>query len=327
LRPSILLIEIKYYSIVVLCTAAYSRHLLSTYRRFIIAVKTIGTLYIKTIVKMNKIDGSVRDELRDLRNFVTENCNKLESRIKTDGKKVENTAVLKDFDTFKSVVYRRLTELERRVDLLEDGLDDLDAYSRKNCLIVHGIEERIGEDIEGVVSNFFKEKFQINVESSTIDNIHRLGRGGQNKKYPRPIIVRFVSYLVRRKIWTSKKALKGTKYLITESLTKRRLAVYKKAKEHFGVSNTWTQDSKIIVLTKEGKKLSFTKMAELDKVGKALQFEKTVTNRSEVSERMGSSSEVDGEDSEYDKVVEENEGMRDTAKIVYKTRNAKKGGR
>lgn len=212
----------------------------------------------------------IREEMRDLRNFVTAGCSGLEARVQTDSAKTGDISILEDFSAFKDIVFKRLTELERRIDNLDDHLDNLEAYSRKNCLIVHGIKEENNEAVESVVCNFFKEHFRINIDAGAFDNLHRLGRNKSSNKHPRPIIVKFLSYLVRKKIWSNKRVLKGTGFLISESLTKRRSAAYKLAKQLFGVSRTWTQDSRICVLGRDGRKRFFTSTDELHRAAKTL---------------------------------------------------------
>ena len=57
---------------------------------------------------------------------------------------------------------------------------------------------------------------------------------------PRPIIVKLCNYHDKEKMYQAKKNLKGTKIMIVESLTKRRLELLKRAKETFGATNVWT---------------------------------------------------------------------------------------
>lgn len=51
----------------------------------------------------------------------------------------------------------------------------------------------------------------------------------------------------RKIIWSNKKLLKGTKFLITESLTKRRMKLYAAARNTMGPRNAWTADGRIFV--------------------------------------------------------------------------------
>jgi len=103
-----------------------------------------------------------------------------------------------------------------------------------------------------------------------VDNCHRLGAYKTQAKYPRPVIVKFVSYLVRKKVWLNKKTLKGTGFLIKESLTKKRAALYKKAKDTFGWKQTWTQDGKVFVVGRCGEKMCIVTDSDLDRATQQL---------------------------------------------------------
>ena len=77
-----------------------------------------------------------------------------------------------------------------------------------------------------------------------IDHTHRIGVPTKGKK--RAIIVKFVRYMDRRRVFTNKKRLKGKNMSITEILTKIRMSALKEARNKFGFSSVWTTDGKII---------------------------------------------------------------------------------
>ena len=70
-----------------------------------------------------------------------------------------------------------------------------------------------------------------------IERTHRIGKPKQNKKTPRPIIIKFARCNCRRRIFLNKKTLKNTGISITESLTVKRMEMLNKAKERFSFSN------------------------------------------------------------------------------------------
>ena len=77
-----------------------------------------------------------------------------------------------------------------------------------------------------------------------IDRTYRIGVPSKGKN--RPIIVKFVRYRDRRRVFTNKKRLKGKNISINESLTKIRISALKDARNNFGYSSVWTADGKII---------------------------------------------------------------------------------
>lgn len=119
----------------------------------------------------------------------------------------------------------RITSLEERnaqllveKDALQNELDDLQQYTRRNSIRNLGIPEHKGEDPVQVVLQLFKDKLQIETETNKIDRAHRVGK--TDSKYYRSLIVKFVSYRERKKIFDMKKLLKGSGIRIVEDVTK-----------------------------------------------------------------------------------------------------------
>ena len=119
--------------------------------------------------------------------------------------------------------------LKERIDLLEKKSDDSEQYSRRNCLLVHGVEEQEQENTDNIVLNVIKEHLDIELLVKDFDRSHRTGKSNSKSKR-RPIIVKFISYNDRRAIFNNKKRLKGTGISITDSLTAERMRQLKKCK-------------------------------------------------------------------------------------------------
>ena len=118
-------------------------------------------------------------------------------------------------------VYEKIATLEKQVE-------QQCQYTRRNCLIIHGIHEVSGENTNEIIKNFFWDKLGIEVYDSDIDRTHRLKqKSSQNDEKPRSIIVKLVSHDLKNFIYFNKKKLKGTVFLITESLTASRLRCLK----------------------------------------------------------------------------------------------------
>jgi len=94
----------------------------------------------------------------------------------------------------------------------------------------------------------------------------------RKNRRPRPIIIKFLSYLNRRKIWLHKKVLKGTSYLITESLTRRNADLYDKCKKIVGKTNTWTVDGRVFVILPNQKKLIVKNDSDVGRVERELKI-------------------------------------------------------
>ena len=90
--------------------------------------------------------------------------------------------------------------LERKVDdldndnrALREDIDSIEQYSRRNCLVVHGIPES-KEDSRDAALHVFNGRLDVPVTPHCIDRSHRLGRFQPSSNKPRPVIVKFVSY-------------------------------------------------------------------------------------------------------------------------------------
>ena len=126
---------------------------------------------------------------------------------------------------------------------------DLEQYTRKFNLVIHGIPERQEEDnIENVISlgNILK----VNLTSGDIDS----------KTKTRPITVRFSNYNAKSQLYKARINLRNVnlhdlgaeKIFINENLTARRAGLFREARKvikkyHNGI--TWTVDRKIFLKT------------------------------------------------------------------------------
>ena len=130
------------------------------------------------------------------------------------------------------------------IDNLSLGLDRQEQYSRRNCLLLHNIPETSNENTDDLVIKTVNEELLEAITINEIDRSHRLGKSQAGKI--RPVIVKFARYHTRNKIFRKKKLLKGKQVSITESLTKRRMAELKEAREKHGFHDVWTSDGKIL---------------------------------------------------------------------------------
>ena len=135
--------------------------------------------------------------------------------------------------------------LNEKVETMDRSLDRHEQYSRRNCLLIHGVKENEKEDTDEVVIEFFEKEMEEKLSANDIDRSHRLGKE-QSGTRPRPIIIKFTRYNVCNVIFRKKKILKGKAVSITENLTKKRITEMKVARETYGFKNVWSQDRKIL---------------------------------------------------------------------------------
>jgi len=163
-----------------------------------------------------------------------------------------------EFTEFRENITQVISDITKSIQQLFERNDELEAYSRKTCLVLHGVDEEKDENVEEKVLEFINKKVCVpnyTCEIRHINNCHRLGPMKKvDSRYKRPIIVKFISYLDRKKIWGNKKSLKGTGYLITESLTKVRMELYKQVKELCGAKNCYTNNGVVVAVLPDGRK-------------------------------------------------------------------------
>ena len=133
---------------------------------------------------------------------------------------------LPDLTNTKPIVriYEMINSSEEKVlgltekdDKLPSLFDRQDQYSRRNCILIHGVKEIQNEDTNEVVINKIKSEKDLDISPGDIDRTHKIGVPSKGKN--RPIIFKFVRYMDRRRVFTNKKRLKRKNMSITESLT------------------------------------------------------------------------------------------------------------
>ena len=139
-----------------------------------------------------------------------------------------------------------MTSLKEKIFKVDKTLDRQEQYSRRNCLLVHGVEEKNNEDTDQEIINIVKNDLGEEITIHDIDRTHRLGKRKLDNNVPRPIIVKFTRYNVRNRIFKTKKKLEGKTVSITESLTKRKVVELKKVREMHVFKNVWSQGGKIL---------------------------------------------------------------------------------
>ena len=114
-------------------------------------------------------------------------------------------------------------------------MDDLEQYSWRNRLVLHGVNEsNYDNTIEILIT--FSEELGVKINEDNLDKSWT-GKPKRKDNNPQPIIVKFAHYVSRREIVLNKRKLKGKLLLIFESLTSSRMQV----------RNVWTSDGHVMV--------------------------------------------------------------------------------
>ena len=166
----------------------------------------------------------------------------------------------------------------KRLSAVERRQDDLEQYSRSNCLVIHGCENvpksKPGKylEIENFVCNTLNEHLQLDspLQANDLDIAHPLP-----SKKGTPVIVKFIRRTQKNEVYRKKRLLKGTKMIITESLTKRRLQLLEKARLEFKQCPVWSWKGEIFVFHNNKKKV-IDDFIDITKLKSELSYAQTV---------------------------------------------------
>ena len=126
-----------------------------------------------------------------------------------------------DFNSLEDVVIKRLQEdnarlrpkcdcLERRLDVVQSSIDDLEQCDRWNNLILSGIPDSVSDDdIEKTVTAILSD-IDVQVTVNDVEACHRIGQSDKNKS--KKTIIRFVDRKHCRKILENKKELASSDF-------------------------------------------------------------------------------------------------------------------
>ena len=144
------------------------------------------------------------------------------------------------------------TSLLSRVAALEKTADQSEQYSRRNSLRISGFEETTGESTDDIVVSM-AATIGCDLQLHEIDRSHRVGKPDVNRTKHREILVKFVSYRARQKLYKMKTALKDNGYggvFLNEDLTKNRSKVLFEARKVVKADRAkgaWSADGNILI--------------------------------------------------------------------------------
>lgn len=183
--------------------------------------------------------------------------------------KVSLSIVMKANDAMKvelQALRKKVNDQKSEMDELYESHDDLEQYTRKNSLEIHGVPENLYTSTEDVVIKL-GEVLNVPIQSEDIDISHKL-YSGKNK--PKNIIVKFISHKKKTALYKKRVELKNVKITqlfphsttaaalvserlyINESLTSFRKDLMKEAnqmKKDGLLVSVWSMDGKIYVKT------------------------------------------------------------------------------
>ena len=175
---------------------------------------------------------------------------------------VDNKAKSKEITRLKTTVAAQAEKLHT----IETEINEMNQYSRRNCLKFYGVPESTDEITDDVICRIAAERLKVPLTTDDIDRSHRVaarkqsvsstaetsttdGAGGaQSRKKPRAIVVKFCTYRKRSAVLRVRKNLKGTGMAIDEALTAANQELLWTVKRHEKVKEAWSSDGRIVAL-------------------------------------------------------------------------------
>ena len=159
--------------------------------------------------------------------------------------------VLDGLTSHVKAVEKENESLRTRVAFLEAKSDAAEQYSRRNCLRIAGVPENATENTDTYVVELARA-IEADVSIDDIERSHRVGKPRSFGR-PRDMIVKFVSYRVRRRVYGARTKTKDKGYrgvYINEDLTKPRSRLLLKARKMVKLgqlASAWSSDGTILV--------------------------------------------------------------------------------
>lgn len=153
---------------------------------------------------------------------------------------------------------------------MEEKIDNIEQFSRRNNIRIYGLKEGENENIQLVVDNFFTEKMGLHDMEEKIDYCHRIGKSTSDGK--RAILVRLKTRAARDIVISNRKVLKGTQITVTEDMTALRHRWLKEVVEVIGGRSVWTLNGQIFFIRK-GSKVKLQSREEWIKIKSQIELE------------------------------------------------------
>ncbi|KAL3282335.1 hypothetical protein HHI36_005522 [Cryptolaemus montrouzieri] len=176
----------------------------------------------------------LKDLLGDLNSSLNNKIHQLETSITA---KLED--VRSEFEEKVRIYEGRIKELEHINGKLRKELNFIDKKQKKNKLVVHGLDPEVG-NIEEKVIDIARNSLQVELNSSDINDIYKVGKGAK-----KPVIVELISYRKKCQILKGANKLKGTSIFLSPDLSPEERAQHKMLVNHMNEARNRGKQAKI----------------------------------------------------------------------------------
>lgn len=174
-------------------------------------------------------------------------------------------SLTKEFYEFKAHVQDMFQLLKNQIAEISLEVDNIEMRHRRKFLLLSGVPESDDEDEVGVISSILCKCLKLDTLSATsLLAGYRLGKESAGRS--RPLLFRLVDPKIRAEIWKKKSLLKGTPYVLSEFLTRRRRSLFIEARHHFHIGNVWSHNGVVNIKLPDGSRQKLDSREQLDKL-------------------------------------------------------------
>ena len=148
-------------------------------------VKSISNEFKKETIQEMKKELKIDTIVSDVKN-----CTRVATSAKDKTLNVEKSF----YNSHKEICYPNRVLQKGRINSLEDKMVDSEARSRRNNVVVHGVEEVTGEDGLDTAYERIERGCDLDPRGICIERAQRIGRRRHNAAKPRPFIMKFLDF-------------------------------------------------------------------------------------------------------------------------------------
>jgi hypothetical protein len=115
-----------------------------------------------------------------------------------------------------SECYNVNQDLQNQLWRVQDTVDDLEQYGRRNSLRFHNCHVPQGNNTDDIIISISKERLGIELQDDDISRSHQIGK--PNRKGNVQIICKFKNWKIKNKIYRAKRSFKNSDIFVTEDL-------------------------------------------------------------------------------------------------------------
>lgn len=219
-------------------------------------------------VSNKDIMNALSEQIKHLEHELGKSVDACHDRIGDLVKTIEDQSkALKEYDRKFDALSEENSNLRSRVKTLETHVEDLEQYSRVNCIEVNGIPESKNDSPMDIIKKVGKA-LDVNIEDDMVDACHYLGAKQEGKN--RGIIVKLVRRTIKEEIIKKRKVKRNLNttdigltqspasvIYVNESLSPARRKLLNAARafrRDCGYTFVWVSNGKVFLRKNEGER-------------------------------------------------------------------------